>query len=222
MAGHRLSLVLAGVVVGVALTATGVVVFRGDGHGGGQGRPKPTVPTALSAEGRELVGLMQKSLDATYHARYQSAIADPRAQGTLMTMDVWRKGTLTRQEVAVQAQGSKSRSDTFQVPPNVVSCTQVGDSPWTCKPPTEVKPADPPEVKVKQELARGAITARDDTVAGVPARCFTFPAGGDVSETCLMSDGVVARMVTTSSRFELAAFSGAVPDEAFTAPTAGL
>ena len=216
--GKRIGLVLAGVVLGVALTAAGVVVLRHDG-GSGHSRPVgPTKPAALSAEGREAIDLMQRGLDATYHARYQSAIADPRAQGTVMTMDVWRKGTLTRQELAVQAQSVKTRSDTFQLPPNTVHCTQVADRPWSCEPPAETKPSDAPEVTIRAELARGSIKARDDTIGGVPVRCFTFPAGGELTETCLMGDGVAARLVTPSSRFELAAFTSDVPDDAFVVP----
>ncbi len=213
---QRIGLVLTGVVVGVGLTGLGIVASRqGDGA-----RPSiATGPAAkLSGEGRELVDLAQKGLDATYHARYLSVLADPRAEGTQMTMDVWRKGPLTRQEVAVQAQDVRTRSGTFQVPPNTVQCSQVGDRPWSCQPPAASKPSESPAAQIKAELGRGDIKARDDSIGGVAVRCFTFPAGGDLTETCLMQDGAIARMATASSHFELVAFSRTVPDEVFSLP----
>jgi hypothetical protein len=218
---RHVALVLAGVAAGVALTGGAVVLSR---HGGGGTDQPPAAaaakPTALSPQGLELVDLLKKGLDATYHARYQSAVADPRAQGTQMTMDVWRKGQLSRQEVAVQAKSTRTRSDTFQLPPRSVECTQAGDGPWACKPPSYATPGAAPEVKIEEALGRGAIDVRDETIGGLPTRCFTFPAGGDLSETCLMNDGVVARIVTPSSRFDLVALSGVVSDDDFTVPVA--
>jgi hypothetical protein len=219
MTRRGIALALAGVVTGGAIIAIGVLTLR-HGHSGAQRGPSapPVTPSALSSEGRELVDLMKKGLDATYHARYQSFLADPRAQGTQMTMDVWRKGERTRQEVAVQAQNAKTRSGTFELPPHLFQCSQVGDGQWTCQRPSEATAPASPEIKVNEELGRGAIAARGDTIGGVPVRCFTFPAGGDLSETCLMRDGVVARLVTPSSHFELMAFSPVVPDDVFTLP----
>lgn len=218
-ARRPLALVVAGLVAGVALTGTGVVELL-DRDGARPATATGKAGVALSAEGRELVGLLEKGLEATYHARYQSVLADPRAEGTRMTMDVWRRGALTRQEVAVQAQTTRTRTATFQLPPQTFQCSQVGDNPWSCKPPSDAKAITPPEAEIREELGRGAIKARDESIAGVPVRCFTFPAGGDLSETCLMKDGALARMTTASSRFDLVAFSSAVTDDAFVLPAA--
>jgi hypothetical protein len=137
-----------------------------------------------------------------------------------MTMDVWRSGERTRQEVAVQARSARSRSATFQLPPQSFQCTQTGDGPWACGPAGEARAVEAPETAIRGELARGPIQAVDGTIGGVPVRCFTFAPGGDMSETCLLPDGVLARMTTESSRFELVAFTTAVAPDAFTLPAA--
>jgi len=212
-----LAIVLAGLVAGVALTGTGVVVFR---QASGARPAMDKARGALSAEGQELVALLEKGLEATYHARYKSVLADPRAEGTEMTMEVWRRGALTRQEVAVQAPTTRTRSATFQLPPQTFQCNQIGDNPWSCKPPSDAKPITPPEDEIREELGRGAIKARDESMGGAPVRCFTFPSGGELTETCLMRDGAVARMTTASSRFDLVAFSRVVADDVFLLPAA--
>lgn len=204
---------IGGLVACAALAAAAVVLS-------GRDDSRRATATALSSEGRELVGLLDKGMAATYHARYRSVLGDPRAQGTQMTMDVWRSGQLTRQEVAVQAQSARSRSATFQVPPQSFQCTQTGDGPWRCSPPGDARPVEPPESAIREELARGPIAARDDTIGGVPVRCFTFAPGGDMGETCLLPDGALARMTTESSRFELVAFTTTVSPDAFALPAA--
>ena len=207
----------------VALVGVAVILFgdddraptkRSEGVAGQQAGGD----AALSPEGRELAELLGKGLSGTYHARYQSSMADPRSAGTQVVMDIWRKGALGRQEVAVQAQGARSRTATFLLPPQAVECSQVGEKPWSCKPPTEAPSPEPPEVQVRKTLAFAAITARDERIAGLPVRCFTYPAAADIDETCLLRDGVLARMVTSSSRFDLIALSANVPDEVFALP----
>ena len=215
----RRSTLLAVGALAVALLGVAVVVSgRGDGPTTRSPRPSEGTDRALTAEGRELTDLLTKGLHGTYHARYQSTLSDPRSTEALVLMDIWRKGDLGRQEVAVQVQGTRSRTATFLLPPQTVECSQTGDAAWTCKPPKQAQPPEAPEVQVQKVLAAGPITARDDKVAGLPVRCFTYPPSEDIDETCLLPDGVLARMITSSSRFDLIAMTPTVPDEVFAVP----
>lgn len=215
------AILVVGALVLPLMGASLVVATRSDGSGSAQARlpeERGGAAETVSFQGRDLAGLLAKGIGATYHARYQSAIADPRSTGTHVVMDIWRKGHLGRQELSVQAQGAKSRTATFLLPPDAVECSQVGDKPWTCEPPTKAHPPEAPEVQVGKTLAQGRIAARDERIAGLPVRCFTYPPAAEIEETCLLADGVLARMATSSSRFDLIALSPSVPDDVFELP----
>ena len=167
----------------------------------------------------ELVALVEDGRELTYRASYESTLADPRAASTKVTLKVWRKGELSRQDLSVRNGDSTNQTSTFQLPDRTVRCTRVGDSPWSCAAQSPNKAEDPSAAAIEEEFANKATSVTDESIAGMPTRCFTFP-GKQLSEACLTDEGVLARMVTAASSFELTSLTRDVAASVFELPAA--
>ncbi|MGH9149387.1 MAG: hypothetical protein ACRD0F_03515, partial [Acidimicrobiales bacterium] len=62
------------------------------------------------------------------------------------------------------------------------------------------------------------VEARDDTVAGRAARCFTIFVGNETSDVCTTREGVPLRIAAGAASFELVELTADVPEQAFRPP----
>jgi hypothetical protein len=149
-----------------------------------------------------------------------------RNRGTTVADETARRvvGIMVLLDQRPEPLGSRRRicagrqTDTFVLPPQTVQCSQRDQEPWTCTPRAEAKTPESPDIKVREEMGPGTVKVRDEKIAGREARTFSFPTGSEIGEMCLRSNGVVARMVAGSGRFDLIDYSRSVPDDAFSVP----
>lgn len=210
-------LVLVLVVGGVA----GALVLGSRGRGQPAAAPPTTRAGAPSAEldagGEELVSLLAQARDRTYHARYEGR--GPEGEARSLTIELWRKGGLVRQDAETVDQGGRSRSATLQIPAGVFTCRRSGDGPWRCdRAPAGQQPADPLLGRLAGDLDGRDVTARDAEVGGRSVRCFVAAGGGDDTEICATRDGVLVRVASAGARLELVELTEAVDDAVFVPP----
>ncbi|MGH9284801.1 MAG: hypothetical protein ACRD0M_03880 [Acidimicrobiales bacterium] len=200
----RPAVILVGLVAAVALGVAAVTV-------GGKG-------AGLPAEGRELLALLEKGEQRTYHARY--GVSSTTAGGPApFVYEVWQKPPRIRQDTEDGLSGRVVHRATFLVDDRVVRCAQVDAGPWACEPQPGASSDDLIVSRVRALMQGQPVTARDETVVSRPARCFTFTsAGGQATELCADADGVPVRVITGGSRLDLLASDTNVADERFTLP----
>ena len=207
---------------GSFLTAVLFLIFRsGDG-----GKAKSASPTASGASttkaptvaGAELAKLIAASRNQTFHARYQATSTDPGAASQQITLDLWRKPPMEREDLVLTSGAQVVRSAGFLLPPKSVLCRQTDGVTWSCANTPQTQ-ADDLLKGVTGEVASQAAGVRDDVVGSKPVRCFTVPGqGAELSELCLTPQGITARLTTGSSKIELVDLSPDVPDNVFVPP----
>jgi hypothetical protein len=193
--------------------------FTGSGSRSGSSRSKSTTSTTvpLNAAGRELLALLEKDKAATFHARYQAtSAAQPDAA---ITIETWRKPPKVRQDSTVTSKGQSLKSLALVLGDGAVRCVQLSGAEWSCKSrPSEGDADDLLFGGVRDELAKGQVSVKDDVVDGRPVRCFTLAAEGRSSELCATAQGVPVRVVSGGSSLHLVGFDAAVSDEVFVPP----
>ena len=205
----------------LVLAGVGVLAWVSRGEERSGGAPPPSRAASggadLDAGGQELVSLLAEARNRTYHARYEGRAPDGEARS--LTIELWRKGPLLRQEAETADQAGRSRSALFQVPSGVVTCRRSGDGPWRCD--RGAGGAQPPDLLLGRfagELEGRDVTARDDQVGGRSVRCFVAAGGGEDTEVCATRNGVLVRVSSAGARLELVELTEAVDDAVFVPP----
>ena len=180
----------------------------------------PVSTEDLTEVGKELVGLLQRAREITYHAGYEGT--SPDAAGASITLETWQKPPLIRQDSALTAAGEMARTSSFVLPDGGVRCTQVGDAPWTCRAAaTGELRADPISGAVVEQLRDSDVRVRSTEVEGVDVRCFTLTSlEGAASELCLDADGITVRVRAGGSELRRVAVSREFGDDVFEPPAA--
>lgn len=175
---------------------------------------------AVTPEGREMISLVEKGRKATFHARYRATPSGGQGAGQELTLELWRKPPLEREDTLFVTQGARGHSAGFLRPDKATLCTRRNDEPWTCNPLPGVQRSGPEALvsQLSETVARSRVEVRDDTVAGFPVRCFTVAVSGSPAELCLTEEGVSARVSAGGTRIELVSLSEDVPDSVFEPP----
>ena len=216
------------VVVSVALGAGLTAVLTRSAYNSGKKAGKQAIGSdttikrgKLTGAAAELVALAEKGPDAVYHARYDVSSAQTQSQKASFTLEVWRKQGLYRQDSTLTTNGTVNHASTFQTSDGIVTCRAVGTGPWSCQkvPGSGSGSLDEQLGKVTNQLAGAAVTAHDDTIAGVAVRCFTvdLPSTSTNTDVCLTHDGVPARQVAGDNRLNLLTLDTTIGD-VFTPP----
>ncbi len=225
--GRRLLVMIA---VGL-LAAVAVFLWRHDsGHAARSALPQVapgavgTVPVPasapLDAEGQELVGLLQKGRQLTFHATYKQS-GDP-APGGDVTIEVWRKGGNIRQDSHTTSGSGDNDTAGFVVGGKATTCSKVGSEPWSCSAqPDPGTNLDGIFGSATTQLSGLDVKASDATVAGRPARCFSFPQSDGTGTICVSPDGLPLQLKINQLDLTLQDESSTVDDSVFQPPVAG-
>ena len=81
-----------------------------------------------------MIALVEKGRKATFHARYRATPSGEQAAGQELTLELWRKPPLEREDTLFVAQGARSHSAGFLRPDAAALCTRRNEEPWQCKP----------------------------------------------------------------------------------------
>jgi hypothetical protein len=165
------------------------------GTDGGSIAPPDTVSTdGLTGDALELAGAINKASLLTYRAKYEGDHVNA-AKGTTShtTIEIWRQLPLARRDTLVASPEGTLHTEELRLEDRLLGCVDrnKGDTApsWICVPKGD-KGVDPAEPLLG--LARpsaGTVAARDATVAGVAARCFTV-SGTKVADVCFDADGI--------------------------------
>lgn len=196
---------LLAVVVAVAFFAA-YVVGQDDGDDSAPSDPQLDLE-ALPAGARELVSLAAAGTDGQRHARYEGSDGS--------RLEVWSDGERTREEMTpadgprqlVVADGERS-----------TRCEEADDG-WDCGDPVDAPAGLGGRVdQLLLDLEGATVAASDDTIAGLPVRCFDVASGEGEVSICLAQDGVVARLVAGSTSLELTEVDDDQPADGYEAP----
>lgn len=239
---RRAFLVAGGAGVLAAGIAIGAVAFGGDNTGGGGGAtpttttavststtaegddrtaPAPTVGnTGLDGAALELAEAVNVAYQLTYHATYESV-----EESSDVVVEVWRKPPLARRDTRTGERDAALHISEYRTRENAhVGCVRGrgGGNEALCllAPPEGVDPAHP--IIGVLDPSAGPVTASDETVAGVAARCFSAPAKdeGLTAVACFDADGIPVAIDGGDGRLERVALERGVSDDDFVPPSA--
>jgi hypothetical protein len=207
----------------VVLAVIGAIVVAGGVTAlllvpGGSNKPAGGSSRVLGRNAQELVDLLLKSRGLAYHARYTTA-GDTQSLGGALNVELWRKGSLVRQDLELKVEDESVRAAAIQRRDGVYACRRVGVKPWECTAsPGSVPQLDKMLDQLSQDLADSTVTVRDDTISGRKVRCFTATASGGPRDFCATSDGVPVLIAAGGARLELVSLDHNVPDSVFVLP----
>jgi hypothetical protein len=209
VAGLILAVIAGGIVTGILIAVRG-----GDDEAK---TALPTRPKPLDPAARELIALMTKGQQGTYHARYRTI--SPNEPGATLTIEIWRKGSQTRQE-SVASDGTRTvRTAAFHLDTGDLACRRIDAEAWKCSPVKSGITAPEQIISVATaELSGRSVTARDETIDGERVRCFTIVGEGQSSELCLTSVGIAVRVAAGPASLELVSLSDRVDGGVFRPP----
>lgn len=175
-----------------------------------------TRPVKLSEEAQELVDLLDKRDDSTYHARYQGTSPQVGA----IVLETWQSPPLARQDSELTAEGQMVRTATLVLESTEVRCTRIADTAWTCEegPITDPAASDPLR-DIRARVGEGSVTASDAQIDGEAVRCFRFAIEGNTNELCLRADtGIPVTVNSGGSTLELVDLEEEVDQSVFVPP----
>jgi hypothetical protein len=239
----RAVLVAGGGLVLAAGIAIGAVAFGGDGEEGPGGAtstttsvettsttadeagaaPLPTVPTVgLDGTALELAEALNRAHQLTYHATYE-VVGEASAN---VVVDIWKQPPLARRDTRTGAGDKVLHVSEYRTMENPhVGCVRGragAESEALCvlAPAEGVDPADP--IIGVIDPSAGPVTARDETVAGEAARCFSAPAEepGLTAVACFDAEGIPVAIDGGDGRLERVALERGVSNEDFVPPSA--
>ncbi len=193
------SLLLVGSAGGLLLTLDG---------GRDQPATGPTTTTRpLSATAKELLTLLERRDDETYHGKYEG-----KSPEATVTLETWQDPPRVRQDSVVALKSQTAETRVLLLPSGTVRCTQLPSVPWTCRRDTSTASLDP-LAGVRARISEGEVTARFTSIAGREVRCFRFSADGASTELCLdPKRGIPVTVTGGGSRLTLVSLSDEVPD----------
>lgn len=211
--------VQAGAIAALMALLLGLVAAGLDTGGDDQAETTTTTQTTipLNDEARELLALLEKDRDATFHARYAASSAkEPNAA---IQIETWRKPPRVRQDTIITTGANRLHSMALLLGDGQsVQCAQLGQSGWSC----QSKPAGPTDDLllggVREQLGKGPVTAKDDVIDGRQVRCFTLTVEGQASELCATEAGIPVRVNAQGSNLRLVGFDAQFDDSVFTPP----
>lgn len=216
---RRPAVVVGAIATLVALTLTLVAASVGGDRltrDDDDGSTTTTIP--LNAAARELLALLEKDKEATFHAEYAATSAEqPDAS---IVIETWRKPPRVRQDSRITSANKQTiHTVALLLGERAVRCAQLSQSAWSCRSrPQDATTDDLLFGGVRDQLGKGPVTARDDVIDGRRVRCFTLRAEGRTSELCATPAGIPVRVQSEGAGLRLVGFDTTVDDEVFVPP----
>lgn len=201
------------VVAAIIVTLVGWLLWRSSSGGS-----PSSAASALDAEATELGSLLDRGRGATFHARYRPG-GDGSVTGADLTIEVWQRQGSARQDSVLRTGESVSRTRALVSTSGTVLCTQIDDDPWTCASSSDPSVGGSLFRNPVSELQGADVVARDDTVGGRRARCFSFARDTGTVSYCLTPEGVPLTQTIGNEQVVIDVLDGAVDDSVFVLPT---
>lgn len=178
----------------------------------------------LSGDALELAVALNAARDMNYHARYEATRTDSEGTRTDVVVEVWRRNPLARRDFTVTGGGRQVASREYKTADGKLGCLdttpdEVDDFACTDASDTSSDPAAP--AFGAGDPHSGDVVARDDTVAGSPARCFRVSVPDEAPvDVCFDPAGVPVLVDDGDYRLLRTAVDGDVSDDDFVPPPA--
>jgi hypothetical protein len=216
----RIALVVAGILAGIVI---GVIVSNDDG-----GDDRATTSTtstsapALHRDARELLAALDTGRRATFHAHYDVVPAGDEGKSQSIEIEVWRNADRVRQDTITSGGTQDGRVAAFFLGDEVTACNEPVGGSWTCRPAARGQQSGPDALlsELTDQLAGISVRATDDTVAGIPSRCYLLEIPLDAAKVCVRADGVPTLIASNSQQMVVTTIEDAVPDSTFELPAA--
>jgi hypothetical protein len=179
-------------------------------------------PSTLGPEGQELYALVQAGRGSDYYVRFQLSGSSLPIGASNAALEIWRSGPRIRQDTRLDEAAGVTHGANFGGPDGTVTCREQPGLELACR--QDSTAPLPPEAdflsSIMERLSGAAIVARDDTVIGVPARCFVLDdrTPANRSEVCLTAGGVPLVVEVPALRAEALETAGAVDPTIFVPP----
>jgi hypothetical protein len=184
--------------------------------------PSPVPTDGLDPVALELANAINTASSLSYHAVYKGTGSGANGP-TDVTVEIWRQLPLARRDTVLATGEGRLHTLELRLRDRLVGCIDTddgtGEPEWVCLPSAGkgVDPAEPLLGTVRP--VSGAVTVRDDTVAGVPARCFTVTsADAPVAEACFDADGIPVSIDGGDGRLERVEVGRGVDPEVIVIP----
>jgi len=179
-------------------------------------------PATLGADGQELYALVQAGRASDYYVRFELSGTSLPPTATSTLLEIWRSGPRLRQDTTLEDATGVTHGTNLGGPDGTVTCREQPGLEMSCRQDSTVPL--PPDAdflsSIMERLSGAEIAAREDTIAGVPARCFVLD--GDVaasrSELCLSATGVPLVVEVPGLRARATETSAAVDPAVFVPP----
>lgn len=207
------------VAAGVVTAMVGLTLAAVLPNGASEQDATTTTTMKLGADAQELLRLLDKRDEATYHARYQASTAE--ADG--LVIETWQAPPRVRQDSEVRSGGQVVKTRVLLTPAGRVRCARLNDAEWNCRPAAGDETLDP-LASFRRRLSQGEVTGRDTSVDGRATRCFELKTAEGASELCLLPDtGIPARVRGGQTQLRLMLLDEKVTPDLFEppAPVAG-
>jgi hypothetical protein len=218
LAAVLVALLVGGVVVGlIAILAGGG--DDDDPSAGGSSTTNTTEP--LGEHAQDLLGRLERGRAGQVHLRLVSAEA--AIEGRTIVVEMWRDGDLVRQDVLIEAPGSRNEVSAFQLPTGNVICQRAaeGDE-WACQRSVSTATENGDPVGLIEAAAanlQGAdVSATDEEIDGTSVRCYAIDRPEGASSLCLTDDGVPLRLVAQGQELTATSVEREVDADVFTPP----
>ncbi|MBA2280241.1 MAG: hypothetical protein H0W25_03265 [Acidimicrobiia bacterium] len=183
--------------------------------------PPPSIPIAgLEGDALALAEAINRAGQLTYRATYRTP---PGVSDQITTVEVYRRLPFARRDTYIGEGEQALHTAEFLTPDDGhVGCLvgPEGSNETFCiiAPTGGVDPSDP--VIGAIDPTAGTVTAADETVAGVEARCFrATTTDGVVQVACFDSEGIPVVLDGGDGRLERVLVERAVPDDVFVVPS---
>jgi hypothetical protein len=214
--GQRSNATRVGLALIVALLVAGLsgLVFTTSDDDNG---PTTTTLGELSDTALELLELLQRREDETFHAVYEGT--SPDAPGGIR-IETWQEPPQARQDTALGLPEGTARTSTLVLTDGAVRCAELPPQPMACRQATAAEAgADDPTAAIAARLREGEVTVEDTTIERRRVRCFTHTVPEGATELCVTDDtGITVRVTAADSELRLVTLDEDIPAEVFTPP----
>jgi hypothetical protein len=200
--------------VAIVVTLAGWLLWRSGSSRG----PQSSAISPPDPEAAELTGLIERGRAATFHARYRRG-GTASVTGTDLTIEVWQRQGSARQDSVLRTGEGASRTRTLVSTTGTVLCTQIDDDPWTCGSSSDPSIGGSLFRNPVSELQGADVVAKDESVGGRRARCFSFSRDARTVSYCLTPEGVPLTQTIADEQVVIDVLDDAVDDSVFVLPT---
>ena len=194
-------------IVSFLAATVGVVAFSAGGGDDG--------PENHSDDAEELLELLDKRDDATYHAKYEATAPGAEA----LVLETWQSPPSVRQDSEIRSGTQRVRARVLEDGERRVRCTQLNDAGWQCRLAAAGETAGDPLASFRQRVGQGTVTADDADIEGRKVRCFELATTEGTSRLCASPEtGIPVQVQGGDTELRLVTLDEAVDEALFEPP----